>query len=417
MRHRTQKIEGFGPLIPPLLDAQRTLRQQVFERVRAAGTIARIDIAKQLAISPATVTAITADLIEEGLLCEIAQPRESGRGRPPVAIGVRSDAYVVAGLKLSDREHTAIVADFAGNIRASISIRHSVPFPTPDDFLALARTMLTTLCEELSISVGDLATIGIGLPGFVDNDAGCVRWSPLFLERNIDLASLTSQTFGVRTTIDNDANVATLAELWFGTARDKSDFAVVTIEHGVGMGLVTNHRLYRGAMGLGMELGHTKVQLDGALCRCGQRGCLEAYVADYAIGREAATVLNGLYENVQGEDEMIERLHVLATEDHVGAKAIFTRAARYLALGLSNVVNLFDPEHIMLSGARMRYELLFDEEVLRGMKTMVTDTGRDVPAIEVHAGGDLFWARGAAALALGDLSDALLGPQMELAAE
>lgn len=410
-------LQGFGPLIPPLSETQRPLRQQVFERVRAAGAIARIDIAKQLAISPATVTAITADLIGERLLCEVQQPREAGRGRPPVAIGVRSDAHIVAGIKLSDREHTALLSDFAGNVLCETRQIKEAPFDNVNDYLDLVRKLLSSLCEQMSIQIDDLAQVGIGLPGFVDFERGEVRWSPLFTERNIALSALSRDAFGVPCTIENDANLATLAELWFGMGRDKSDFAVVTIEHGIGMGVVTNHRLYRGALGLGMELGHTKVQIDGALCRCGQRGCLEAYVADYAIAREAETVLSALSQPMPPKGEVIEHLHALAVADNPSAQAIFSRAGRYLALGLANVVNLFDPGHIMLSGARMRYELLYTGEVLEGMRSMVIDTGRKIPDIEIHAGGDLFWARGAAALALGNLSERLLGTQLELAAE
>ena len=106
------------------------------------------------------------------------------------------------------------------------------------------------------------------------------------------LAAAASNRLGMPVAIDNDANLVAMAELWFGAGRDLSDFAVVTLEHGVGMGFVMNHRLYRGARNVGMEIGHTKVQLDGALCRCGQRGCLEAYLADYALAREATTALN-----------------------------------------------------------------------------------------------------------------------------
>src|SRR5690606_19716487 len=122
--------------------------------------------------------------------------------------------------------------------------------------------------------------------------------------------------------IDNDANMVTLAELWFGAGRALNDFAVVTIEHGVGMGLVLNHRLYRGAMGQGMEIGHTKVQLDGALCRCGQRGCLEAYVADYALVREASTALNW-GNRAHSTHVMLESLYDHAKAGNVAARAIF----------------------------------------------------------------------------------------------
>ncbi len=411
------KIQGFGPLIPALSVTQRPLRLQIFERVRGAGSIARIDIAKQLSISPATVTAITADLIKEGLVTETAQTRESGRGRPPVAIGVRSDAHLVAGIKLSDRQQTALIADFAGNVIASTTRAYPAPFPTTTDLIDLIDEMLTTLCDDLSISRDALSAIGIGVPGFVDHQNGTIRWTPLLDEQNIRLAEIATSKFNVPTIIDNDANLATLAELWFGSGRDKGNFAVVTIEHGVGMGLVANHRLYRGSMGLGMELGHTKVQMDGALCRCGQRGCLEAYVADYAIIREAETALNMTGTANSPRSDILDTLYAQAKDGNTSAQMIFKRAGRYLALGLANVVNLFDPEHITLSGARMRYELLYADDVLKEMRRMIINTGKPVPNIEVHAGGDLIWAQGAAALALEYLSEVLLGQQKEIATQ
>jgi predicted NBD/HSP70 family sugar kinase len=193
--------------------------------------------------------------------------------------------------------------------------------------------------------------------------------------------------------------MVTLAELWFGAGRALADFAVVTIEHGVGMGLVLNHRLYRGAMGQGMEFGHTKVQLDGALCRCGQRGCLEAYVADYALGREASTALN--WGNRAGSPHvLLESLYEQAKAGNAAARAIFDRAGRYLAVGLANIVNLFDPRLIVLSGERMRYDYLYAEEVLTEMVALTLNTGRKPPRVEINAWGDLVWAQGAAALAL-----------------
>ncbi|HLQ20094.1 MAG TPA: winged helix-turn-helix transcriptional regulator, partial [Tabrizicola sp.] len=116
--------KGVGPLIPPLTESQRSLRQQVFELVRAAGLIPRVQLAKDLGVSPASVTTISSELIEAGLIEEVAAPRENdaGRGRPAVALGVRPQAHRVAGMKLSDREHTAVVVDFAGKLIADDTI-------------------------------------------------------------------------------------------------------------------------------------------------------------------------------------------------------------------------------------------------------------------------------------------------------
>jgi predicted NBD/HSP70 family sugar kinase len=411
---------GVGPLIPPLQDTLRPLRQQVFERVRAAGLIPRVQVAKDLGISPASVTTLTLELIEAGLIEEVAAPRdgEAGRGRPAVALGVRAEARLVAGMKLSDREYTAVIVDFAGNLIADDVIPRRPGPMAVAEMLDAIEGLLDRVCAKAGKSRSELSAIGIGVPGFVDCAEGAVMWSSVLLDRNVPLGALASARIGLPVSIDNDANLVALAELWFGAGRGLADFAVVTIEHGVGMGFVLNHRIYRGAQQLGMELGHTKVQLDGALCRCGQRGCLEAYIADYALAREAATALNWGHKESQPINVLLESLYDHAKAGNSTAKSIFRRAGRYLAVGLSNVINLFDPALIILSGERMRYDYLYAAETLAEMDNLVINTGRPRPPIEIHAWGDLLWAHGAAALALSAVSEAILAPQSrEIAAQ
>lgn len=411
---------GVGPLIPPLTESQRPLRQQVFELVRAAGLIPRVQLAKDLGVSPASVTTISSELIEAGLIEEVAAPRDNdaGRGRPAVALGVRAQAHRVAGMKLSDREHTAVIVDFAGKLIADDVIpRRPGPMSLPE-ILEAIETLLARVCAKAGVERSDLSAVGIGLPGFVDCAEGTVFWSSILSERNVPIAAAATGRLGIPAYVDNDANLVALAELWFGAGRSLSDFAVVTIEHGVGMGFVMNHRIYRGAQRLGMELGHMKVQLDGALCRCGQRGCIEAYVADYALAREATTALNWGHKESQPINVLLESLYDHAKAGNVTAKSIFRRAGRYLALGLSNVVNLFDPSLIILSGERMRYDYLYAAETLDEMENLAINTGRPRPPIEIHAWGDLLWAHGAAALALSEVTEAILSPATrEMAAQ
>jgi predicted NBD/HSP70 family sugar kinase len=410
---------GCGPLIPPLSDSLRPLRQQVFERVRAAGLIPRVQVAKDLGVSPASVTTITQELIEVGLIEEVSAAREGdqGRGRPAVSLGVRANSHRVAGMKLSDREHTAVIVDFAGNLIADDVIpRRPGPMAVPE-MLSAIETLLNRVCAKAGLARSDLSAVGIGVPGFVDSAAGMVMWSSVLADRAVPLAAAAQARVGLPVVIDNDANLVTLAELWFGAGRRLADFAVVTIEHGVGMGYVINHRIYRGAQGLGMELGHTKVQLDGALCRCGQRGCLEAYIADYALAREATTALNWTHREGQSISVLLESLYDHAKAGNTAARSIFRRAGRYLAAGLSNVINLFDPALIILSGERMRYDYLYAQETLAEMENLAIQTGRPRPPIEIHAWGDLLWAHGAAALALSFVSEGLLVPAREMAAQ
>lgn len=416
---RSDARRGCGPLIAPFSDPPRSLRQQVFDCVRAAGLIPRVQVAKDLGVSPATVTTLSSELIETGLIEEVAVPREADttRGRPAVALGVRAGAYLVAGMKMSDREHSAVIADFAGNIIADVMVPRPPSPMSVQEILDEIAILLEAVCTKAAIRLGDLSGVGIGLPGFVDHAEGVVLWSSLLYERGVPLQALAAQRLGLAVTIDNDANLVALAELWFGAGRGLADFAVVTIEHGVGMGFVMNHRIYRGSQRVGMELGHMKVQLDGALCRCGQRGCLEAYVADYAIAREATTALNLRHGENPPLRVLLDSLYAQAKAGNATARSIFGRAGRYLALGIANVINLFDPSLIILSGERLRFDYLYADETFAELDNLAIRTGRPRAPIETHAWGGLLWARGAAALALTMLSDRILTAPREIAAQ
>lgn len=405
---------GCGPLRPVDQPASRPLRQQVLDCVRAAGLIPRVDVARELGVSPASLTALAAELIDGGFLLELDRPRPEGepvRGRPPVALGVRPGAALVAGIKLSERGHSAVILDFAGGMLADASLPRRRGARALSAVLDDTEEVLDAALAAGGLSRADLRCVGLGLPGVVDHVTGTVMWSPMMDARDVPLRAALADRLGVAAQVDNDANLLTLAELWFGAGRSLADFAVVTIEHGVGMGLVLGNRLHRGANGLGMEIGHTKVQLDGALCRCGRRGCLEAYIADYALVREASTALDLSERATLPTPQLLEQLYAEAKGGNLAASAIFNRAGRYLAVGLSNVVNLFDPSLIILSGERMRYDYLYAEEVLAEMRALTLDIGRPAPRVEINAWGDLVWARGAAALALDAATSAALSPE------
>ncbi|HAD29624.1 MAG TPA: sugar kinase, partial [Rhodobacteraceae bacterium] len=145
------------------------------------------------------------------------------------------------------------------------------------------------------------------------------------------------------------------------------------------------------------EFGHIKVQLDGALCRCGQRGCLEAYVADYALLREAH-LLNDSADI--SADQKIEQLLKRAQDGDALASNIVSRAGRMFAMGLANIVNIFDPEVIILAGERMQFDHLYADEVLNSIKSLIVQVDQSPPEVMVHKWDDLMWAKGAAAYAL-----------------
>lgn len=377
-------------------------RHILLREIERRGPIPRIDLSQNTGISRATVTTVTAELLRDGLIEEI--PRDSvyatdmKRGRPRVDLKIASGAHLVAGIKVSGHSISLMLVDFEGTQIAELE----VPFldgPTScvrlTEQIAHALDGLTALVGK---AVHDLSGIGVGLAGVVDAANGTVYWSPSLEERNINLRDKLNQELGVPTFLDNDANLVAMAEKTFGLGRDHSDFIVVTIESGVGMGLVINGQIYRGTRGCGAEFGHTKVQLEGALCRCGQRGCLEAYVADYALVREAASI--GFLDLDQSIESRVSRLLTAAKDGDPTAKTIVDSAGRMFALGLANLVNVFDPQLIILAGEQMQFDHLYAKDVIEDMRKSIVQIDKPPPDVVIHKWDNLMWARGAAAYAL-----------------
>ena len=410
------QADGCGPLLRAPHDTPRPLRQQVFEFVRAQGHAARADITHALGISAGSTTTLTADLIAAGFLREFErQPRGTGRGRPKVALEVVPEAAHVIGIKLAFKRHTAVLADFAGNVIADAAMPSSDVRRPMVQLLDETQTLIDKLLKNSGKDMQDIQSVGIGMPGIIDHSTGKVVWSSMLETRDENLRAAFIDRFHIPVSLDNDANMLTLAELWFGEGRAMSDFAVVTVESGVGMGLVMGNQLYRGAHGMGLELGHTKVQLDGALCQCGQRGCLEAYLADYALTREASTALGHSFDRGESPQEVLATLFEKAKSGHAAADTIFRRAGRFLSLGLSNVVQLFDPALIILSGERLQYAQFYADEVLDAMRKLTLNEGRRPCRVAINAWDDLVWARGAAALALSAMTASLIGGEARAA--
>ena len=311
-------------------------RRILLREIERRGPIPRIDLSHYTGISRATVTTVTAELLRDGLIQEI--PRDSENAADLKRGRPRVD------LKIAGAAH--LVAGIKVSDR-SVSLM----------LVDFEGTQLAEL--EVPFAKGPASS-----------------------------QELT----------DNDANLVAMAEKTFGLGRDHSDFIVVTIESGVGMGIVLNGQIYRGTRGCGAEFGHTKVQLEGALCRCGQRGCLEAYVADYALVREAASV--GFLDPDLPIENRVKRLLQAAKEGDPTAKTIVTRAGRMFAIGLANLVNVFDPQLIILAGEQMQFDHLYAQEVIEEMRKSIVQIDKPPPDVLIHRWDNLMWARGAAAYAL-----------------
>lgn len=380
---------------------------RVLREVRLRGETSRVNLAASLALSPATVTAVIGDLLSAGLILETKAAASPGRGRPQVMLSLNPAARRVAGAKLNDGAITTAILDFKGEIISEGVAPFDGPKIDANTLRAKVDQALDAALAAAGMREDQIDAFGMGVPGFIEVESGICHWSPLLADGPMNVKAILAQRLHCPIFVDNDANLATLAELWFGLGREEDNFLVVTVEHGVGLGVVIDGRLFRGGRGLGAEFGHTKVQIDGALCRCGQRGCLEAYVADFALLREAGAALDIDMSGI-ARSEVLERL---AAEALAGAEipvAIYRRAGRMLGLGLANLVNIFDPTMIVLAGERIRNHKLLADEIEAAFKTNSISVDRAHTPLAVHRWGDGLWARGAGTLALEGIMDAVV---------
>lgn len=380
-------------------------RKRVLDVLRRQGPVARIDLARRAGLSPATVTVITADLLREGLIREAPEEAvgatDGRRGRPRTALAINPDAAYAVGLKVSLHKVDVSLTNMMGDVLGSETVPIRADRVAPAAIARACRERVDAIIASTRIDPGLILGVGVGIPGFVAYPSGIVGWSPLFAERDVPFREIVAAETGLRTVVDNDANMAALGEKWFGVGQHHSTFLVVTVEHGVGMGLVVGDTLYRGARGYGAEFGHTKVVAGGALCRCGARGCVEAYVSDYAIVREAGLADGALDMNdPQAVHAAIERLIEAADAGDPALAAIFHRAGSMLGTGISNLYSILDPSIVVLSGERTRSARVFFEAIRGAISAGPMLGDEEGIEVEINPWGDDLWARGAAALVL-----------------
>lgn len=222
----------------------------------------------------------------------------------------------------------------ARDCSSSASATLPTPVHGPDLLEAVAG-----LVEKLTAGAAEpVVAVGVGIPSLIDSRTGRVRMSANVDLADVDVAGALGARLGLPVAVDNDANVAALAESRIGAGRGRGDIVMLTLGTGVGGGVIIDGRIFRGGSGTGAELGHMVVQADGPPCQrnCPNRGCLETMVSGTAIARDA-----GMHA-----EEVVR----LATAGDAAAIEVLTRAGRYLGVGLASLANIFNPDAFVIGG-------------------------------------------------------------------
>jgi predicted NBD/HSP70 family sugar kinase len=355
---------------------RRQNRGLFLDTLRQHGPLARITLGHRTGLSPASITSISAQLIDEGLVYSIGEEdavsAQTKRGRPQTRLALNPKAANVLAVSISVDSIDLVFADFSGAAHAPLKLRMDTYDIPKEEFGPRVAHEIKANAKKLGIALSSITRVGIAVQGVADTITGEIPWSPAFRARDIPVVKPLERILGIPCSIGNNANM--MAEALIAADRRKygGTTAVVFLGHGVGLGLILNGIVYDGANGRAAEFGHMNHLPDGPLCRCGRNGCLEAFSADYGIVRMANSGESQDFDvHAAVHDEDMRKLELAAEKGDMAAINAFTRAGEVLGFGIARLIALINPQRVVLAGPGTRaYGLMKDsiwEALRRGL--------------------------------------------------
>jgi predicted NBD/HSP70 family sugar kinase len=333
-------------------DLRKRNRAMVIAAVRRSGQPSRTEIAAITGLSHSTISTISADLIAEGILSEIKNSETGAlkRGRPQVALGLNPQAAVVVAVVLSLNSLSASLIDYSGRPVAHDISRPPTLTMAAGDLLEAVAAAIRRLLQRPELDGRRVLRMTLAVQGITDSEARRLMWSPITPHSDLPFADVLESAFSVPVTVENDCNMIAVALRGRSPDRYRENFITILLSNGIGMGLVLRGELFTGSHSSGGEFGHMIHIPDGALCRCGRRGCIEAYAGNYAIFRHA----RGESERAQPAadiDDATMLSMAAAARSHAGQeREAFQKAGEAIGFGLGSLFALIDPAPVAIVG-------------------------------------------------------------------
>lgn len=346
----------------------------VYRLIDQQGPISRIQIAELSQLAPASVTKITRQLIERGLIREVSQQASTG-GRRAISIVTETRAFQAIGVRLG--RHDATITLFDLSAKALSEDHYSLPQRTQQTLEEALFAALAHFIETHARKIRELIAIAIILPGLVDSDTGEVNYMPHLPVNNWRLAAALQARFASPCYIGHDIRSLTLAEHYFGAIRDCDDALLVRVHRGTGAGILTNGQIFTGRSGNVAEIGHIQVDPLGDRCHCGNFGCLETIAANAAIEQRVRQLLSQGYESrLTLDDCSIRAICKAAAKNDPLACEVLSNVARQLGKAIATAINLFNPQKVILAGEIMEADSLILPLVGRCIDAQVLEAFR-----------------------------------------
>ena len=330
-------------------------RQLVLNYVRERSPISRAEISQETELQRSTVSLIIDELKDQGLIEELEGA--STGGRPPILLQLRAAGPIALGIDIGIKQTIVATSDLAGRVLSQERFKTS---PSAEKTVEKILDCAGKLIERGT----SIEAIGVSVPGLVEPETGNVIFIPHFRWRDWDIAEQLKTATGLPVNIDNDANAAALAELWFGRPeiREVRDFVMVLVEEGLGTGIVFDGQVYRGEVGAAGEFGHMTIGANAPVaCAAGGHECWEAFASERAALARYAKI-SGRVEN-GGAGMKFVQLMDAALGGEKDAQSALIETGRYLGIGISNIIKGLSPEAVILGGEIVRAWPLISREL------------------------------------------------------
>lgn len=328
----------------------------IMNYIRINAPISRSTLARKTGLNKATITSLVSELIQRNLIKEVGL-KNNALGRPSMDLTLNPDAGFIIGVEVGVDFINVIGTDFSPREIVHVNVPTTLEMSV-DEVLKEMITRINQAVDECHLKVGgNFLGLAVGVPGLVDYEEGTLLFAPNLKWRDVELKKYLSSIYPVPIIIDNEANLATFGEYYFGSAYQYPDVLYLSAGIGLGGGILHDSELLRGVNGMAGELGHITMLPDGELCGCGNKGCWETLVSLRALYRYvqeqfATDKTSELWKNTGGNpNELTVEMIVSAAEkgDRIAIVAL-TKVGRYLGIGIASLINSLNPAIVVFGG-------------------------------------------------------------------
>jgi glucokinase-like ROK family protein len=332
-------------------------RSLILNIIRTSGAISRSEIAKQTGLTPPTVTNIVSELLSEELVLE-SRPGSSNGGRKPILLTINSDSRYIIGVDVGVKKVRLALT----NLNANVLQRKLLPMPnthtlTKERFLDFLQQAIDTFLTENLTQKKKIIGIGVAMHGIVDHEQGVAIHAPTLKLEHVFVKKVLEQAFNLPVRVENDAKALALGENWFGAGRGVDHFVCLNVGEGIGGGIILNDHLFHGNNSLAGEIGHTRIDINGPKCSCGNNGCFQTLASGQAVKERALSYIKEgkktslvaeAGENLKALDGQL--IFKCAEEGDEIAQQVLKETGTFLGFGLLNIIHFLNPSMVIIGG-------------------------------------------------------------------